>query len=67
MIKSKWDIYGIVLCECGGVVISNTGKVIYNMENNEVKCWNCGAVYNADYAFGKRRKNKTIILKVEDF
>lgn len=56
---------GIVLCCCGGQIISNSGKVIYNHNTNELECWNCHIKYNSDYVYSMRKENETVELLEE--
>jgi len=67
-IEDKLFIQGSVICSCGGVVISNTGKVMYNHKENKVYCWICNKEYNSDYAYSMRKENTTVQLdqKEED-
>jgi len=55
-------MHGLVICSCGGTVISNTGKVMYNHKENKVYCWICNKEYNSDYAYSMRKENTTVQL-----
>ena len=55
-------MHGVVLCKCGGQIISNSGKVFLNVEKNTLKCWRCGRLVNASKAYRKRKENKTVII-----
>jgi hypothetical protein len=60
----KLNIAGEVLCDCGGVLISNSGKVDVALVNyNKIRCGDCYRLWDADYAFEKRIEGKTIKLE----
>ncbi len=56
---------GIILCACGGQIISNSGKVYYDHKTNMLSCWGCGKTYNSDYAYSMRKENETISITEE--
>jgi hypothetical protein len=60
--SEKLLINGVVECECGGQIISNSGKVIMN-PIYEVKCWRCGKSYNANEVFYERQEGKIVVFR----
>jgi len=63
---SKMLIHGVVLCQCGGQVISNSGKVFINHKLRRVSCWKCHKTYNIDYAYSLRKENETVTIPNEE-
>ena len=62
--SEKLRINGVVECKCGGVIISNTGKVLMSLTYvHEIKCWRCGKSYNADEVYCERKENKRIVFE----
>lgn len=64
--NSLFSIHGIVLCHCGGQLISNSGKVLATAVQNTLSCWQCYTQYGIDYAYRKREDNQTIQLSKND-
>lgn len=60
--EAKLRMNGSVVCSCGGNVISNTGKIMYNHKENKVYCWLCNKEYDCDYAYSMRKENETVQL-----
>ena len=61
-LADKMFIHGVVLCSCGGQIISNTGKSMPKMETQELACWSCGKLYDMHKAYEKREEGKTVTL-----
>ena len=60
--ENKLLIHGIVECSCGGILISNSGKIL--MSGNQflyLKCNKCKNEYDIDKVYSQRIENKTII------
>ncbi len=60
--NNKYTIKGIVLCPCGGQLISNTGKVYLNVKEHKLYCWNCEKSYDIDAVYSVREEGETIIF-----
>ena len=58
-------IRGVVLCPCGGQVISNSGKTIFDYRTGQVFCWRCREAYSADEAYAVREEGKTVTIPTE--
>lgn len=61
--SDSMSIQGVVLCSCGGQIISNTGKVLMNYGRRKLHCWDCDKVYDMDYAYSMRKENETVTLE----
>lgn len=61
-IETQLRINGSVICSCGGVVISNTGKVMLNYKEKKIYCWRCNKEYDWDYPYSVRKENETVQL-----
>jgi len=57
---------GIVLCPCGGTIISNSGKIIGSIKRNTISCWNCGKEYNATKVYKQRIHEQTVTFEDEN-
>ncbi len=65
ILSKKLLINGIVLCSCGGCLISNSGKVKCDILNNKIYCWRCKKEYNFEKVYMQRKENQEIIYKGE--
>lgn len=64
--EQRLKMIGEVRCFCGGVVISETGRVkLHGMSGLWISCNKCGRMFDADKAFAARQENKTIVLGEE--
>lgn len=61
----KMMMNGVVLCKCGGQLISNSGKIYCNWKKKILHCWNCKKEYDINFVYSKRKENKTVVLKIE--
>jgi len=59
----KLSIKGVVSCPCGGQILSNSGKGMHKIETNEMACWDCYKLYNANEVYEQRQENKRIIFQ----
>lgn len=61
-LSEKLLINGVVECECGGQIISNSGKVTINLIY-EIRCWRCGKSYNANEVFYERKEGQRVVFR----
>ena len=65
-IDKKMRIKGIVLCPCGGQVISNSGKIMGGTEKGKISCWSCGKEFDMGEAFKQRQEGETVVFDPEE-
>lgn len=59
---------GVVLCECGGQIISNSGKIRFDFKMKSphyLRCWRCDEQYDCDYVYSKRIDKLVITITNE--
>jgi len=60
--QHQMSMKGSVICECGGQILSNSGKVMMNGKG-QVKCWECNKIYDGNDIYYVRQENKSVIFK----
>ena len=64
---------GVVQCKCGGIIISNSGKVRItfdtagNNDDPKLLCDSCFRKYKPDYIYDIRRENELVRANYIDF
>lgn len=61
-LSGKMLISGVVECQCGGQIISNSGKVMMN-GMGYVRCWDCLKVYDGNEAYYERKEGQRIVFR----
>lgn len=61
-LSEKMTINGVVECQCGGQIISNSGKTMMN-GMGYIRCWNCLKVYDGHEVYYERKKGQRVVFK----
>lgn len=65
--RDKYLMHGTVLCDCGGQVVSNTGKVIMHVQSKKLQCAKCKKLWNMDFVYSMREEGEIVTLsEIED-
>ncbi len=67
MNKEKFKVSGVVYCECGGQLISNSGKGLFEIDKKRcivwVACSKCLKKYDSDMVYEQRIEGDEVIYE----
>jgi Zn finger protein HypA/HybF involved in hydrogenase expression len=61
--ESKLYINGAVDCSCGGQILSNTGKIIYDSRNMKISCRRCKKLYDSNEIYYERKEGQRVVFR----